>query len=173
MQCLRWEEFIIFADVSLCSQNGAPSKITWHLSAHAADGCCSIAHFVLSIDVMLCSYPSPASPPEQCYWAQWSMCFHSPWLWLVLDQVVLSSANCQLHYLLYLPKRVITRHGFSSCMNHPIILPNVTPVKQKSSQSPKNSVRLSELLQEQVENFFSSVLPIFLPVAGCYHFFLF
>lgn len=53
-----------------------------------------------------------------------------------------------------------------------IVLPDVMPVKQKSSQSAKNSVRLSELLQEQVENF-SSVLPVFPPVAGCYHFFLF
>lgn len=48
-----------------------------------------------------------------------------------------------------------------------IILPNVMPV----CQSPKNSARLSELLQEQRENI-SSVFLIFSPVAGWYQFFL-
>ena len=96
-----------------------PLHMTWHLSAHAPDGCCSAAHFVLSVDVMFCSCPSPASPPEQCYWAHRSMCFHSPRLWFVLHLVVVSSENCHLCYLLCLPKRIITRHGFSSCVNRP------------------------------------------------------
>lgn len=112
MQCLWWEEMIISADVSICSQRPLHNNLT---------SSCTCSRWLLqhssfySVDGMLCSCPSCATllsiVPEHIDPQSQSLTCSTPG--------VVSSANCHLSYLLYLPKQVMTRHGFSSCVNHP------------------------------------------------------